>query len=379
MKVAIYGAGKYGHYIREEIASHECAKVTVVFWIDNFVEKQEIGGLPVYPEKEFMQTCRYKEIDAVIVAINEVTMAQNITASLLLQGYDQIYIAYPEKGLQIKVPVLDEKGDLGSFLKYYKDFKPVMPKLEISVTNYCNLHCRRCGNFSNLVNEKDILDLDKFEQYLICLKEKFSDMLLFSVLGGEPLLNPQLEKYILLLRRYFPHTKIRVTTNGLLLTKISQKLIDTMVQCNVYFHISQYPPTREKLDGIIDFLKKNQVSFYITTPVTEFRKMISLKQEGGERTFGKYSDCICHVLDEGRIYMCGIFQRLYAVQDYFGVHIEEGELKKSSIDLMSDEVDGWDIIKYFNRPVSLCRFCSCEDVWVPWELGQPQKADWLVD
>ncbi len=112
MKVAIYGAGKYGQYIREAIAFHECAKVSVVSWIDNLIHNKEICGLPVYTEKEFLQEHHFESVDAVIVAVRKIDLAQNMTASLLLQGYQQIYIAYPKRGLEIQVPVLNKNGDL---------------------------------------------------------------------------------------------------------------------------------------------------------------------------------------------------------------------------------------------------------------------------
>lgn len=67
------------------------------------------------------------------------------------------------------------------------------------------------------------------------------------------------------------------------------------------------------------------------------------------------------------------------MQNYLGIHINESELMSASIDLMSDDIDGWDIMQYLKQPTSLCRFCATDDEWVPWETGQPRKEDWIID
>lgn len=69
------------------------------------------------------------------------------------------------------------------------------------------------------------------------------------------------------------------------------------------------------------------------------------------------------------------------MRDYFGVEIGEEELKKSSIDLMKNEApgEGWDIIRKLKCPVSLCRFCSAKEIWENWEVGIPQREDWIAD
>ena len=62
---------------------------------------------------------------------------------------------------------------------------------------------------------------------------------------------------------------------------------------------------------------------------------------------------------------------------FFEIHIEKEELLNSSIDLMSNDIDGWDILQYFSHPTPLCRYCSTERECLPWETGQPHKEDWI--
>lgn len=273
----------------------------------------------------------------------------------------------------------------GGTVKPYREVKPVLRYIHISVTNRCNLNCKRCLNFSNLVKQTDILNLDRFESYLIQLERRFSSISTFNLLGGEPLLNLQLERYISLIKRYFPKTRINILTNGLLILKMSQTLIDTMTECHAAFEIGQYPPTQKQLNQIVTFLEKNHIDYKVSSPITKFEKMITLSQEDGREAFKKrmqkMRDCECSTLDDGRIYLCMGIPRLYAMRDYFGVEIGEEELKKSSIDLMKNEApgEGWDIIRKLKCPVSLCRFCSAKEIWENWEVGIPQREDWIAD
>lgn len=383
MQIAIYGAGNYGRYVLDEVKSHECAKVTVAFWIDNYVEMQEICGLPVYTEERFFIAHKFHEIDAVVIAMDRRSIAYAAAASLLERGYKQVYLVWPG-GFMPKVPVLNEKGEFTPFVKLhnlYKELKPIIPHVEVSVTNYCNLKCKRCGNFSNLVTEMDYLNLDVLERDLEQLSKKVKNIETFSLLGGEPLLYPQLDNCIALVGKYFPKAYIQIVTNGLLIPDIPSNLIEAMKHYYTGFYISQYAPTRNNLHNIVEFLEKEHIRYEITPPRTTFRKLLSFKDDDIERAYeyNASDQCTCHVIDKGRIYLCSNFPRLYAMQDYFDIHIEEKELKENAIDLFDDKIDGWDIMYYFTKPTSLCRFCSPKDLWIPWETGKPERDDWIAD
>lgn len=388
MKVAIYGAGNYGKYIYNEITNNINTKISVVFWIDNFQRKetnfwleQEICDLPVYTEERFFIEHKYKEIDAVIVAIDNRNIAEEITTSLLLQGYESIYLALPN-GFLPKFPILNEEGDFGSCIKYYKEIKPVIGErgeiVNFLVTDYCNLNCKRCGNFSNLAKGKNCLDINKFESYLVHFRKKFRAVQSIQLMGGEPLLNPQLEQYVLLTRKYFPETRIDIVTNGLLILNISQELINAMVSCNVFFFISQYLPTRKQLEKIVDFLENKQINYIITEPITQFEKPLTLKEENGKKAYMArfHGDCLCNTIEEGRM-GCPVILTFYKHRDYFDIHIGEDELRSSTIDMMSDDIDGWDIKKYCKKPNPLCKYCNPKIENVVWETGEPQKEDWF--
>lgn len=279
MKIAIYGAGYYGQYIYNEIMNHERTEISVCFWIDNYIDEQSMHNLPIYTEEVFFLRDKFKEIDAIIIGIENAKIAQDITLSLLLKGYDQLYLACLETeqsfAFRAKVPILNEDGNWGPSVKFFKKVKPKLKFMEVLVSNYCNLNCRCCSHFSNIVTEKKLLSVDEFETYLVQLRKKVREIATFQLLGGEPLLHPQLDEFVSLTRRYFPGSHIDVVTNGLLLQKISQKLIDAMVLSNAIFFISQYDPTRENLAEIIRFLENRQINYYISQPLTYFESVLT--------------------------------------------------------------------------------------------------------
>lgn len=383
MKIAIYGAGAYGQYIYNEISENKNGDISVLYWIDNFVKENIVQGLNVYTEEEFFVFFKVDEIDAILVAVRNRGMdltAQKIIVSILGKGYNQIYVALPQF-FKAQLPVFNQSGGFSSFVKFYKDILPTERLMLSLILNKCNLNCKSCQHGSNLVHENDFLDMKKYESYLRQLKKKFRNIIEFQLLGGEPLLNTQLELYIVLARRYFPSTRIVIVTNGLAIPQMSLKLTDTITECDASFYISQYPPTRDKLEQIIDFLDNRNINYEVSSPRVQFRKWVTTKEESGEKAFARWkgSDCICHVVDEGRIYLCPCLPRLYAMRDYLNIQIDESELMNSSIDLMDDAIDGWDILNYYEHATSLCRFCSPREVLVKWEVGQSDKMDYFAD
>ena len=388
MKIAIYGANGYGKYIYNEIIKNENAKISVAFWIDNYWRKnqwcileREINDLPVITEERFFVEHKYDEIDAIVIAIDNQKISQEITIALLLQGYESIYLAL-RNGFTDKIPVLDKEGNFSSCIRFYKEVKPELREPDIvnfMITDFCNLKCKRCANFSNLVPRYNYMDLNEFESYLIQLRKKFRYIFRIQLLGGEPLLNHQVELYVFLIRKYFPETRIDIVTNGLLILNIDQKLIEAMVSCGAFFFISQYEPTRLQLDRIVNFLEEKGINYEITEPISQFEKQMTFQEQDGKKAFAKRyqkGDCRCFTVKSGRM-GCTFVLNLYANREYFNMNVGVKELEDSTIDIMNDNVDGYDIIKVLKRPTPICKFCNPEIEYAVWETGQPQKADWF--
>jgi hypothetical protein len=87
--------------------------------------------------------------------------------------------------------------------------------LEMHVTHACNLACEGCRHYSNQ-NHKGMLAVSDAEQWLSQWGHRLQPTY-FELHGGEPTIHPELPTFVRLVRRYFPHTKVRVLTNGFFL------------------------------------------------------------------------------------------------------------------------------------------------------------------
>jgi organic radical activating enzyme len=109
---------------------------------------------------------------------------------------------------------------MGSIMKKASHFKPlVVSNLDVHVVNSCNLPCHGCNHLANYGYDELFA-----ENELVDWIEPWKNRLQFkriSLSGGEPLLNPNLKDICIAFRRLFPSegTKLRITTNGILITK----------------------------------------------------------------------------------------------------------------------------------------------------------------
>lgn len=138
-----------------------------------------------------------------------------------------------------------------------------LPFLETMLTQVCNLSCLGCTNYSDL----------KFSGYVPWEqgKEDLSNWLEkltipdFGLIGGEPLINPEVREWIKGSRDLLPTSQIRFTTNGLLLEKHFDvvdllKDIDNSV-LKITVHVDD-----KRIDSVIDKIFKR----YDWKPVTEY-------------------------------------------------------------------------------------------------------------
>ena len=98
---------------------------------------------------------------------------------------------------------------------------------DIEVTEHCNLNCKGCDSLAPLAGE-EYLDIAECEKDLSRLSEISGGIVdHINILGGEPLLHPDIEKFVKLTRMYFPIGKIVIVTNGILLKSMKQKFWET--------------------------------------------------------------------------------------------------------------------------------------------------------
>lgn len=131
---------------------------------------------------------------------------------------------------------------------YSQPVKTKLEFLEIMVIRGCNLSCQGCTTFSD-IRHTGYVPWKVGHQWLFPWTKRL-DILAIGLMGGEPLMNPEIFTWLKGLRELLPCSQIRFVTNGFLIEKHLEilNLLDELGNC--VFKIS-YHTQNQKLDSII--------------------------------------------------------------------------------------------------------------------------------
>jgi organic radical activating enzyme len=200
-----------------------------------------------------------------------------------------------------------------------------LPFLETMITQACNLSCEGCTNYSDLKHSGYVSwtqGRDWLEPWLD--KLHIPD---FGIIGGEPLINPELEQWVSGLRDLMPESQLRLTTNGLLLHKWPQllDLINYVGNCvfKVTVHVDDdaleqeiakifqsqtWEPVVEH--GILRWRNTHGVRLQINRPQTFLKTYLGTYADMAphhSRPADAFAACVqktCPLLYQGKIYKC---------------------------------------------------------------------------
>jgi radical SAM family protein len=127
--------------------------------------------------------------------------------------------------------------------------------LEIHAAHACNLACESCSHYSNH-GHKGIVSLEDADRWMGAWSQRIAPAV-FSVLGGEPTIHPDLTAFVALARRHWPDAVLRIVTNGFFLHRhpALPLLLRDDPKAVLYLSIHHDSPEyREKLDPVMDLL-----------------------------------------------------------------------------------------------------------------------------
>lgn len=252
--------------------------------------------------------------------------------------------------------------------------------MEVHVAEHCNLNCKNCSMFCGLVEGGKFPDYLEFEKGITKLKEFFPHVKRFRIIGGEPLLNPELVNYIQLIRKVYPYTDIRLISNGMLVMKMSNSLIKTIIDNDVTFIVTQYISLKHSIDEINRFLSNTGMRYVVTEAVLEFQKIYNA--EGNSDIEENFYRChwkgSCATMYGTMIATCYVPFVIHYLSDRFNLGIEES----GKIDLMEEGLSTQEIVRRMHIPFDMCRYCAPKGNWVEWEQLENKKdtiiQDWSI-
>jgi cyclic pyranopterin phosphate synthase len=177
--------------------------------------------------------------------------------------------------------------------------------LEAHVVDHCNLTCAECCSLSPLLPAWSAEPAD-LERDLAHAARVLAPSV-FKLVGGEPLLHPLLLDLVGIARRSAIAPRISVTTNGLLLGRMSDALFDAIDALT----ISLYPAPALAADAIAA-IEERASRFRVTLNWKHQAQFVVMDRptrcDDAVEVGAVYHDCWlrerCHILRDGRFYAC---------------------------------------------------------------------------
>jgi organic radical activating enzyme len=258
--------------------------------------------------------------------------------------------------------------------------KLILPFLETMITQACNLSCQGCTNYSD-IKHSGYVTWKQGQAWLEPWTDRF-EIQDFGIMGGEPLINPEVEKWLIGVRDLLPDAQIRFTTNGLLMHRWPDLLSLCHDMGNVVFKITVHVKNQiidnaiEKIFSQFDWepviehgisrwstsnglrFQINQPEYFLKTYQNTYHDMMPHHSDP-EEAFGVCIQKTCPLLYQGKIYKCSTAGLLLDTLARFGKpnwthwqpYIDPGISPDSSQDELQAFVDN------FGLPNPRCGQC----------------------
>lgn len=190
-------------------------------------------------------------------------------------------------------------------------------KLEIHASHACNFTCESCSHFSNN-GHKGLLTPEDADYQMGLWSNRLNPQW-FSVLGGEPLLNPRIEEFLEVARKHWKNS-VELITNGFLLPKFPN-LGQVINRLNVSLIISKHgdsPEFNEKWNQIMAYLAENNIRHTIRNIKSRWSRRYkgygpNVMPYEDNRPESSWNICPCkHCLQilDGKLYKCSVITYL---------------------------------------------------------------------
>jgi MoaA/NifB/PqqE/SkfB family radical SAM enzyme len=233
-----------------------------------------------------------------------------------------------------------------------------------------------------LADEK-FLDINVYEKDCIRLNKLTGGIVEFiGILGGEPLLHPEIIDFIILSRKYFPVGRIVIVTNGILLEKQPESFWEICKNKNIEIIISVYPikinhfTIKEKAD------RCGVKIIYWGDPLNmtkEWRKLkIDLSGKQNKKLSNRlcYASNTCFQLVNGKLYKC--WRIAYA--KYFNKSFNQSlDIEKEyGIDIFAAQSIK-EILKKLEKVSQFCRYCNMTEPerGLEWKQSRKEITEWI--
>lgn len=187
--------------------------------------------------------------------------------------------------------------------------------LDLSITEKCSLNCRDCAHFMPYYKSPKHMDKNKLLDYIDRVDEIFDIVDELNILGGEPLINPDVYDIIQYAQTKKSIKKIHIVTNGTIIP--DKKQLALLDKTKLLVVISKYKLST-KIDDIINICKELNIDYncIIIDEWTESNNL-NIKEKSISELRNIYHWCFarnCHIVVDGKLFNCAFLSNTYRLK-----------------------------------------------------------------
>lgn len=267
----------------------------------------------------------------------------------------------------------DAKTLVRNAISAHHIYEKKIPYINLMATQYCNLNCKGCGALMPLFNkdkERKFWKVEQLDKVLKRYSEIFNEedeyLDTIDIVGGEPLLHPNICEFCSTVRKYNPKSKIVIITNGLLLDKMPKEFYEMVLKNKIRIALSIYGEgiyfekynlgfDKEKCDEV----RCDKCSGHL--PIINYKN--------NSVSFGGVQ-----LLPDGRLCYCAC-AGVEKFNEVFGTDFQTVE-NSDWIDIFTHTKE--DILKMFQQPYcEFSKYCNKRDLF-PWDISKCEIDEWYL-
>lgn len=257
------------------------------------------------------------------------------------------------------------------------------PRLQyfiLHICDHCNLNCAGCNHLSTLAKPR-FVDREVIKRDMLQLYKVHGDVPRIGIMGGEPLLHPEIKEILKEARCIFKKSELLLSTNGVLCEHMGNDFWDICKELDITVRFTRYP-IKVNYDELVEKLRKRNIStdfFESTTDdMSEFQS-IALDIAGKCNPVESFFGCIfanrCAVVADGKMYPCPIVQNAHFISESFGYQMDLED--KDYIDIFQRDEE--ETLRFLSHPIPFCRYCDVkkrEELALAWRVSGKNPYEW---
>lgn len=258
--------------------------------------------------------------------------------------------------------------------------------LDYHLTTHCNLNCKGCSVFSPIAKEW-FANPEEFKKEIEALRKALdgASPVNIHLLGGEPLLHPQIESFASIARDVFPEARIDFTTNGLLVRQMPESFWETLRQTRVAIKYTRYPIGLD-YDDLVRYIQNKGVEVFSAGGEIAFFRRIPMNPKGTFNMFHSYIQCPytdCAQLRNGKLFRCpaSAFHDILNEKLESVAASEKGKFKLSPMDYIDlyKNPTHENIESFLSSAIPFCSYCDTARMnsRVPWSQSEKKPEEWV--